>query len=83
MECIPNNLSQRPVHTFYVAELCEISKANFPKNLDIDTENDEMEKADDEMLNDNRWLIFIIFAKITDNLTPFPRLYLFMNGSRH
>ena len=58
-QCIPNNLSQRPVHTFYVAELCKTSKAKFPKNLDIDidTENEEIEKADDEMLNDSRWLI--------------------------
>ena len=26
------------------------------------------------------WRCIVISAKITDNLTPFPRLYLFMNG---
>ena len=59
MQCIPNNLSQKPVHTFYAAELCKTSNAKFPKNLDIDidTENDDIEKADDEMLSHNRWLI--------------------------
>ena len=30
----------------------KLPRQQIPKNLDIDTENDEMEKADDEMLND-------------------------------